>query len=57
MTLVVTCPTDWKAIGNSIERKFERANLDGKLILERHGVESFLDFYEEPDKVCLYEFE
>lgn len=57
MTLVVTCPSDWKAVSNSIERRFEKACTQGKLVLERHGVESFINFYEEAEKVALCEFE
>jgi hypothetical protein len=57
MTLVVTCPNEWKVVANSIERRFEKASTDGKMILERHGIESFMNFYEDPDKVTLYDFE
>jgi len=47
MTLTVTCPTDWKAIGNSIEKRYENAAEEGLRVLERHNIESFLKFYEE----------
>jgi aminopeptidase N len=39
MTLVVTCPNEWKVVANSIERRFEKASIEGKMILERHGIE------------------
>lgn len=57
MTLCVTCPRQWKAISNSQERCFETAASKGRFLLERHGIEQFLDFYESPEEVSVYEFE
>jgi hypothetical protein len=37
MSLVLLVPSKWKAISNSIERKFDQTQ--GKFILERHGIE------------------
>jgi virulence-associated protein VapD len=47
MTLSVTCPKEWKAVSNSIEKRYENAKTDGKRVLERHGIEWFLKFYED----------
>ena len=57
MTLVVTCPKEWKTVSNSIERRFDQAIVGGKCLLERHGIESFLSLYEDISNVSLYEFE
>ena len=57
MSLVVTCPSEWKAVGNSVERRFDKAMTDGRFIMERHGIEDFLTFYESPEQVAIYEFE
>jgi hypothetical protein len=47
MSLVITCPNHWKAISNSCERTFTPAASEGKFLLERHGVESFMGFYND----------
>ena len=57
MTLCVTCPTEWKAISNSCERRFDQAATAGKFMLERHGIEQFLQFYDKQNCVALYDFE
>ena len=57
MTLTVTCPNDWKAVGNSIEKRYDNANKEGKRVLERHDIEYFMKFYENANEVALYEFE
>ena len=55
LSLVLLVPLKWKAISNSIERKFDQT--EGKFILERHGIEQFLQFYSNPENVSVYEFE
>jgi len=57
MSLTVTCPEFWKAVSNSIETCYPSAKTAGKKVLERHGIEWFLDFYEDADNVTLYEYE
>jgi len=47
MTLAVTCPKNWKAVSNSIEKRYEEVDGDGRRVLERHGIEWFLKFYED----------
>lgn len=57
MTLAVTCPSDWKAVSNSIDIRYDEAALGGKRTLQRHEIEWFLDFYKDPTQVALYAFE
>ena len=57
MSLVVTCPEDWKAVSNSLEKRYDDVKENGKRVLERHGIEWFLDFYQDKSEVALYEFE
>lgn len=45
MSLVVTCPKDWTAVSNSLEKKYEDLQGEGRRVLERHGIEWFLNFY------------
>ena len=45
MTLTVTCPKSWSAVGNSIEKRYD--SKDGqKRVLERHDIVDFIKFYE-----------
>ena len=57
MSLAVTCPKDWRAVSNSIERRYEDVDGEGRRVLERHGIEWFLNFYQKKSDVALYEFE
>ena len=57
MNLVLTCPKDWKAVSNSLEKRYENAESDGRRVLERHGLDYFLKFYQDKNDVALYEFE
>lgn len=57
MQLTVTCPKFWQAVSNSIETRYDDATKTGKKILERHGIEWFLAFYEDQESVALCEFE
>jgi aminopeptidase N len=57
MTLTVACPKDWKAVSNSLEKRYEDAQTEGRRVLERHGIEWFMNFYEDKSNVALYEFE
>lgn len=57
MSLVVTCPKDWTAVSNSIEKRYENLQEEGRHVLERHGIEWFLNFYENKADVILFEFE
>lgn len=49
MTLVTTVPKDWVSISNGIERRFDATSNEGTRVLENHGVEWFLDTYENKD--------
>ena len=52
MQLVVTCQEEWVAVSNGIETVYKYSdNKKGKHILERHGADWFLDFYEKEDRV------
>jgi hypothetical protein len=55
MSLTVVCPSDWQAVSNSLEVRYDDAMTDGKKVLERHGIEWFLNFFDGP--TCLYEYE
>jgi len=58
MSLIVLCPQDWKAVGNSIETRYHLtdAKNSGRHILERAGIEWFLPFF--PDEMAaINEFE
>ena len=48
MSLIVTCPKEWQAVSNGIEKRFEYSdNKKGQHIIERHNMQWFLDFYEK----------
>ena len=49
MSLIVLCPTDWRAVSNAIETRYNLRDADnsGRHILERAGIEWFLQFYED----------
>lgn len=57
MTLTVTCPKTWQAASNGIEKRYENAAAEGRRVLERHGIEWFLDFYDDLNSVSVCEFE
>ena len=44
MSLIVLCPTDWRAVSNSIETRYNLRDAEnsGRHILERAGIEWFL---------------
>jgi hypothetical protein len=47
MTLSATVPTEWVAVSNGIEERFEDARSNGKKVLEKYGIDWFLSFYNE----------
>ena len=57
MTLSLTIPQDWIAVGNEREQRYEHAAQEGKRVLEKFGIDWFLNFYEDQSKVAAYEFE
>jgi len=57
MSLAIACPSEWKAISNSLEKRYDNARTDGMRVLERHGIEWFLNFFESTQDVCIYEYE
>lgn len=59
MSLIILCPTEWRAVSNSIERRYHLRdeNNSGRHILERAGIEWFLNFYEDSSDVAINEFE
>ena len=57
MTLTVCVPRSWQAVSNGIEKRYENAAAEGRRVLERHGIEWFLDWYEDLNGVALCEFE
>ena len=60
MSLIVLCPTEWRAVSNSIEKRFnlrDENNTSGRHILERSGIEWFLHFYDDESNVAINEFE
>lgn len=56
MTLCVTVPESWVAVGNGIDRRYSSESKEAKRILERQGIEHFLKFYEN-EKVAVHMFE
>jgi hypothetical protein len=46
MTLSATLPSDWVAISNGKEVRYEHAGKDGIKALQRNGTEWFLNFYD-----------
>jgi aminopeptidase N len=57
MTLSLTIPDDWIAVGNEKEIRYDHAAKDGKRVLEKFGTTWFLDFYEDQSKVAAYAFD
>ena len=59
MSLIVLCPTDWRAVSNAIERRYHMRDADnsGRHILERAGIEWFMNFYEQESDIAISEFE
>jgi len=60
MSLIVLCPTEWRAVSNAIERRYnlrDDNNRSGRHILERSGIEWFLHFYDDESEVAISEFE
>ena len=59
MSLIVLSPSDWKAVSNSIEKRFELRDEDnnGRHVLERAGIDWFLGFYDDESNVSISEFE
>ena len=57
MSLSVTIPQDWVAVGNERETRYEHANEEGRRVLEKHGLDWFLNFYADPSTVAAYQFE
>ena len=61
MSLIVLCPSDWRAVSNSIERRFALREAEsaqnGRHILERADIEWFLNFYDSDNDVAISEFE
>lgn len=55
MSLAVTLPAEWNAASNGIERRYNDAKTDGRRVLERHGIQWFLDIYD--GDVAVSEFE
>lgn len=45
MTLMVTVPSDWVAVSNSKEIRYENAYKDGYRVLERNEFMDFLNCY------------
>ena len=57
MTLSLTIPNDWIAVSNEKEVRYEHANKEGRRVLERDGIDWFLNFYEDQSKVSSYSFD
>lgn len=57
MTLSLTVPEDWIAVGNEKETRYNNAEVDGKRVLEKFGTDWFLNFYSDKSKVAAYEFD
>jgi hypothetical protein len=57
MTLSLTIPQDWIAVANEKEVRYDRADQEGKRVLEKYDIEWFLNFYEDTSKVASYEFD
>ena len=57
MSLVVLCPSDWRAISNGIEETFDyQDDKKGKHVIEKHALDWFLDFYGEGEHFSVNEF-
>jgi len=57
MTLSLTVPEDWIAVANEKEVRYNKADHEGKRVLEKYATEWFLNFYEDKTKVAAYEFD
>jgi aminopeptidase N len=57
MTLSLTIPDDWIAVGNEKEVRYDHAAKEGKRVLEKFGTTWFLDFYADQSKVAAYAFD
>lgn len=47
MTLSLTIPKEWVAVSNEIEKRYEDVTKEGKRVLERYGIQWFLNFYSD----------
>ena len=57
MSLIVTCPSEWSAVSNGIERRYEySANKKGQHVIDRYNLQWFLDFYEKETEVAVTVF-
>jgi len=57
MTLSVVCPQEWRVASNGIDTRYEQALEHGKRVLEKFDCIWFMDFYDDHNAVCSYEFE
>jgi len=57
MTLSALCPKDWRTVSNGIDTRYENALLNGKRVLEKFDCVWFMEFYDDKENVCSYEFE
>lgn len=56
MSLAVLVPSEWIAVSNTFEKRYANASTDGLRVLERNDITSFLNFYNDPHQVAVYEF-
>ena len=58
MALTMIVPKEWQAVSNGIETRYELSDgQKGLRIVERHGIEWFLDFYDKDTEVSICDFE
>ena len=57
MSLSLTVPDDWIAVGNEKELRYSNAEVEGKRVLEKFGTDWFLNFYADKSRVAAYEFD
>jgi aminopeptidase N len=55
MTLAITIDNDWLAVSNEKEVRHEEVE-EGRAVIDRFGINWFLNFYENQEQVAVYEF-
>ena len=57
MTLAITINNDWIAVSNDKETRYETTDGEGRVVINKFGIDWFLGFYDNEEKVAVYEFQ
>jgi hypothetical protein len=57
MTLAITINNDWIAVSNDKETRYESPDGEGREVINKFGIDWFLGFYDNQEKVAVYEFQ